>query len=69
MLRPFARSLKDHNLVIRIFILLHYFYFHLTLIGGAGGGGKVLSSWIDYNGVGFSAELLEWGRTFSGFWG
>ena len=21
--------------------------------------------WIDYNGVAFSIELLEWGRTFS----
>ena len=25
--------------------------------------------WIDYNGVAFSIELLEWGRIFSGFWG
>ena len=25
--------------------------------------------WIDYNGVAFSIELLEWGRTFSVFWG
>ena len=25
--------------------------------------------WIDYNRVAFSIELLEWGRTFSGFWG
>ena len=23
----------------------------------------------DYNGVAFSTELLEWGRTFSEFWG
>ena len=23
--------------------------------------------WIDYNGVAFSMELLEWGRTFSDF--
>ena len=23
--------------------------------------------WIDYNGVAFSIELLEWGRIFSGF--
>ena len=23
----------------------------------------------DYNGVTFLVELLEWGRTFSGFWG
>ena len=25
--------------------------------------------WIDYNGVAFSIELLEWGRTFSDFRG
>ena len=25
--------------------------------------------WIDYNGVAFSTELLEWGRIFSGLWG
>ena len=25
--------------------------------------------WIDYNGVAFSIELLQWGRTFSDFWG
>ena len=25
--------------------------------------------WIDYNGVAFSIALLEWGRTFSDFWG
>ena len=25
--------------------------------------------WIDYDGVAFSIELLEWGRTFSGFGG
>ena len=25
--------------------------------------------WIDYNGVAFSIELLEWGRTFSDFCG
>ena len=25
--------------------------------------------WIDYNGVAFSRELLEWGRAFSDFWG
>ena len=50
-----------------------------------GGGGGVLSykrlmgmyrwmrshfhDWIDYNGVAFSIELLEWGRTFSDFLG
>ena len=25
--------------------------------------------WIDYHRVAFSMELLEWGRTFSDFWG
>ena len=25
--------------------------------------------WIEYNGVAFSIELLEWGRIFSGFGG
>ena len=25
--------------------------------------------WIDYNGVAFSTEVLEWGRIFLGFWG
>ena len=25
--------------------------------------------WIDYNGVAFSIELLEWGRTFKDFLG
>ena len=51
--------------------------------GGGGGGGGALPykrlmgmcrwmglhfhDWIDYNGVAFSKELLEWGRTFSGF--
>ena len=50
-----------------------------------GGGGGVLPSkrllgmcrwmgshfhnWTDYNGVTFLVELLEWGRTFSGFLG
>ena len=24
---------------------------------------------VDYNGIAFSMELLEWGRTFSDFWG
>ena len=51
---------------------------------GGGGGGALPSNrlmgmcrwmgshfhyWIDYNGVAFSIELLEWGRTFSGFGG
>ena len=51
--------------------------------GGGGGGllpyeslmgmccwmGSHFRDWIDYNGVTFSIELLEWGHTFSDFWG
>ena len=55
----------------------HYFEGH-----SPGGGGDLLPykrlmgmcrwmgshfhDWIDHNGVAFSIELLEWGRTFSG---
>ena len=28
--------------------------------------GSHFHDWIDYNGVAFSIELLEWGRIFSG---
>ena len=31
--------------------------------------GSHFQDWIDYNGVAFSIELLEWGRTFSDFGG
>ena len=31
--------------------------------------GSRFYSWIDYNVVTFLAELLQWGRTFSGFLG
>ena len=31
--------------------------------------GSPFQEWIDYNGVAFSIELLEWGRKFSGFGG
>ena len=31
--------------------------------------GSHFHDWIDYIGVAFSIELLEWGRTFSDFWG
>ena len=31
--------------------------------------GSHFHNWIDYNGVAFSIELLEWGRTFSDFLG
>ena len=30
--------------------------------------GSHFHDWIDYNGVTFSIELPEWGRTFSDFW-
>ena len=31
--------------------------------------GSHFHDWIDYNGVAFSKQLLEWGRTFSDFLG
>ena len=31
--------------------------------------GTHFHDWIDENGVALSIELLEWGRTFSDFWG
>ena len=31
--------------------------------------GSHFYDWSDYSGVSFSIELLEWGRTFSDFWG
>ena len=31
--------------------------------------GSHFHDWIDYNGVAFSIDLLEWGRIFSGFRG
>ena len=31
--------------------------------------GSHFFDWIDYNVVAFSIALLEWGRTFSDFWG
>ena len=30
--------------------------------------GSHFHNWIDYNGVAFSIELLQLGRTFSDFW-
>ena len=31
--------------------------------------GSNFQDWIDFNGVAISRELLEWGCTFSDFWG
>ena len=31
--------------------------------------GSHFHDWIDYNGVAFSKELLEWDQTISDFWG
>ena len=39
------------------------------LIGMCRWMGSHFHDWIDYNGVTFLVELLEWGRTFSGFLG
>ena len=40
-----------------------------TLMGMCRWKGFHFHDWIDYNGVAFSIELLEWGRTFSDSWG
>ena len=37
------------------------------LMGMCHSMGSYFHKWIDYNGVAFSIELLEWGHTFSGF--
>ena len=39
------------------------------LIGMCRWMGSHFHDWIDYNGVTFLEELLEWGRTFLGFMG
>ena len=31
--------------------------------------GSHFYDWSDYSGLSFSIELLQWGRTFSDFWG
>ena len=31
--------------------------------------GSHFYDWVDYNWIAFLMELLEWGRTFSDFWG
>ena len=30
--------------------------------------GSYFHNWIDYNGVAFSIELLEWGHQLHGYW-
>ena len=44
-------------------------YKHVTQITSQVWMGSHFHDWIDYNGVSFSVELLEWGPTFSDFWG
>ena len=39
------------------------------LMGMCGWMESHFHDWIDYNGVAFSIELLQWGRTFSDFLG
>ena len=41
----------------------------IRLMGMCRWMGSHFHDWIDYNGVVFSIELLEWGRIFSGFRG
>ena len=42
---------------------------HKRLMGMCRRIGSHFYDWIDYTGVAFSIQLLEWGRTFSDFWG
>ena len=39
------------------------------LMGMCSWMGSHFHDWPDFNGVAFSIQLLEWGRTFSDFWG
>ena len=39
------------------------------LLGMCRSMGSHFRNWVDYNGVTFLVELLEWGRTFLGFLG
>ena len=41
---------------------------HKRLMGMCRWMGPHFHDWTDYDGVAFSIELLEWGRTFSDFW-
>ena len=59
---------KGHNLKVS-FSTGGGGYFLIRLIGMCRWMGSHFHGWIDYNGVAFSIELLEWGRTFSDFWG
>ena len=66
-----------------VFVSVAFKLGDFNLGGGGGGGvfpyerlmgmcrwmGSHFHDWIDYNGVAFSIELLEWGHTFSDFWG
>ena len=42
--------------------------YYKRLMGMCRWMGSYFHDWIDYNGVAFSIELLEWGRTFLDFW-
>ena len=39
------------------------------LLGMCRSMGSHFHDWTDYHGVAFSIELVEWGGTFSEFWG
>ena len=42
-------------------------YFLVKSNCGGEGGGSHCHNWVDYNGVAFLVELLEWGRNFRDF--
>ena len=53
-----------HHLCPRWGGVLHY----KRLMGMCRWMGSHFHDWIDYNGVAFSIESLEWGGKFSDFW-
>ena len=82
MKRKYFRSALKRRLLQQDDLFKRDNSFGAALWGGGGGAlpykrlmgmcrwmGLHFHDWIDYNGVAFSKELLEWGRTFSDFWG
>ena len=78
------RPLTVKRLLIRLVLSpLQRFVGVLLACGGGRGGlhpstrlmemccwmGSHFCDWVDCKGVAFSIELLEWGRTFCGYWG
>ena len=69
LFRPFIS--RVFQLILIVFLLLFYPQSTGTSIVSLllEIGRIYFHDWIDYNGVAFSIELLQWGRTFSDLWG